>query len=270
MAAVPYPDESIYSWLEATREMLRLGSSEWRQWCRFSAEEPERRIGGAIWGTVPPELGCIDRIPVSWRIGPEWRGMGCPHCSVATQGGLRYPVVTDWLDVRTIACSQHRLLLSYQPTEEAMSIDANQEIFALWDWLEMWRHGCLERQDGKLRRDLVLAAARNWAPEFGGIASVELAWSIEGTGWRLPKPQRQYRPLGPTRVGSLGPMDRAAALLGAYRAWRALTDPSALTLPVWPGPAWLWLARRWRSYGDGQIGAVLAGIVMASFGRRRS
>lgn len=270
VAAVPYPDESIYSWLDATREMLKLGSSDWRQWCRFSVEEPERRLAGTNWGAVPPELGRVDRIPVSWRVGPEWRGMKCPLCSIAVPGGHRYPVVVDWLDVRAIACCKHRLLLTYQPTEGAMPVDTNEEIFALWGWLEMWRHSCLERWDAKLRRDLVLAAGRNWGPQFGSIASAEVAWSIEGAGWKLPNPQRQYRPLGPARTGSLGPMDRAAALLGAFRAWRALTDPSSPTLPTWPGPAWMWLARRWNAYGDGRIGAMFAGIVLASCGRVRS
>lgn len=268
-AANPCAGESIYSWLEATRVQLGLGASEWGQWCGFSGEEPERRINGEDWGALPTELGRIERVPASWRIAAEWREIGCSKCAVATSRSRRYPVLVDWLDARAIACVQHRLLLSYQPAEDAMPVDSNAELLAMWEWLEQWRLENLARQDAKLRRDLVLASGRNWGPGFGPIASAELAWSIEGTGWRLPKPHRQYRPLGPARVGSLSPIDRAASLLGGYRAWRALIDPSTQTLPAWPAAAWDWLARRWCRSGDKCLGAKLEGVAVGSRDRRR-
>lgn len=56
-AAEPCMGESVYSWLDATRLQLGLEEAEWRQWCEFEAKEPERRIGGAEWGRLPPELG---------------------------------------------------------------------------------------------------------------------------------------------------------------------------------------------------------------------
>jgi hypothetical protein len=268
-AATPCVGESIYSWLEATRVQLGVGAPEWRQWCGFSREEPERRTSGEGWGDLPTELGRIERIPASWRIAAEWRGIGCSECAVATSRNPRYPVLVDWLDARTVACAQHRLLLSYQPAEDAMPVDSNAELLAMWRWLEQWRLESLARQDAKLRRDLVLASGRNWGPGFGAIASAELAWVIEGSGWRLPKPQRQYRPLGPARIGSLSPIDRAASLLGAYRAWMALSDPSTQSLPAWPTPAWDWLARRWCRGGDECLGAMLTGVAVASRGGRR-
>jgi len=269
VAATPYPGESIYSWLDATRKMLRLGVSEWSQWCAFSDEEPERRVGGQDWGALPPELDRIEGIPASWRIRADWRAMACSECFVRTAGGRRYPVLVSWLDARAIACVQHRLLLTYQPATEATPVDANGEILALWEWLERWRAGHLAGRDAKLCRDLVLASGRNWGIGFGGIASMHLVWSIEGAGWRMPEPQRRYQPLGPGGVGDLGPADRASALLGAYRAWKALNDPVASPLPSWPPQAWEWLARRWRSGCDERLGAMLAGIAAASrVGRR--
>ena len=267
-AAEPCMGESVYSWLDATRLQLGLEEAEWRQWCEFEAKEPERRIGGAEWGRLPPELGRIERVPSSWRIAAEWRSIGCAMCTAPTQTGVRYPVQVDWLDARAIACSRHRLLLSYAPYRDSMPLDANEELLSLWQWLEDWRHGQVNGQDARLRRDLVLASARNWGPGFGGIASAELAWSIEGAGWALPKPHRTYQPLGPARVGRLAPNDRAAALLGAYRAWTALAAASAQNLPKWPFAAWEWLARRWR-HGDRRLEAMLAGIVIASRGGRR-
>lgn len=93
-----------------------------------------------------------------------------------------------------------------------MPVDSNAELLAMWRWLEQWRLESLARQDAKLRRDLVLASGRNWGPGFGAIASAELAWVIEGSGSRLPKPQRQYRPLGPARPGLVA----SALLIGLH------------------------------------------------------
>jgi hypothetical protein len=262
-AADPYPGESIYSWLEATRVKLKLEERDWKQWCGFSAEEPERRSDGTEWGSLPLELGRIERIPASWRVGAKWRRMSCTRCFLPIAGARRYPVLIDWLDARAIACGKHRLLLGYKPDEEAMSVDANEDLLALWAWLEQWRHGKIEGRDAALRRDLVLASGRNWSTRSDDIASAELAWSIEGIGWSLPRYRANYRPLGPPRVGGLAPMDRAAALLGAYRAWMALGDPPAPTLPSWPTPAWEWLARRWSSRRDRRLGPMLAGILAA-------
>ncbi len=267
-AAEPCMGESVYSWLDATRLQLGLAEAEWREWCRFEAKEPERKMGGAEWGILPNELGRIERIPASWRIAAEWRSLGCAMCTAPTPSGARHPVLVDWLDVRAVACARHRLLLSYAPSRDAMRLDSNEELLALWQWLEEWRDGRVTGQDARLRRDLLLASARNWGPGFGGIASAELAWSIEGAGWALPKAHRTYQPLGPARVGSLAPSDRAAALLGAYRAWTALAATSAKNLPRWPLGAWEWLGRRWR-HVDGRMEAMLAGIVIASRGGGR-
>lgn len=267
-AADPYAGESIYSWLEATRIQLGLNESEWRQWCGFSALEPERRIGGERWGVLPPELDKIERIPASWRIAAEWRRMRCSRCVASASGGTRHPVLVEWLDCRVIACARHRLLLSYHLEEQSLAVE-DSNLSDLWQWLEQWRGGQIDRRDAKLRRDLLLASGRNWSPDFGAIASVEFAWAIEGSGWRLPKPQKQYRPLGPARIGGLGPLDRAAALLGAYRAWMALNAPSTPSLPAWPTAAWEWLARRWHHGGDERLYAMFTGIVAASRLRRR-
>ncbi len=268
-AAVPFPDESIFSWLEATRVKLRLASTEWRQWCGFSAREQERRSDGSSWGRLPPELGQINRIPAAWRIAGNWRQIACPHCSTLEERETRYPVLVDWLDARTIACSEHRVLLSNSPMEDPVPVAVTEEIQGLYDWLQQWRQGVIGVPDARLRRDLVLAAGRNWWPEVAIIASAELAWTIDGTGWRLPKTQSRYRPRGPSRIGGLSPMDRAAALLGAYRAWKALTGRSLESLPHWPIAAWEWLERRLRSGAGPEIGAILRGIVVANRNWRR-
>lgn len=268
-AAVPFPDESIFSWLNATRVKLGLASIEWRQWCGFSEREPERRIDGSPWGQLPPELGQIRRIPAAWRIAGEWRQIACAHCSSLDGKEVRYPVLVDWLDARTIACSEHRVLLCSFPAEDPVPVTVTEEIQGLYEWLQQWRQGSIGVQEARLRRDLVLAAGRNWSPEVASIASAELAWAIEGTGWRLPKAQSRYRPRGPSRIGALNPMDRAAALLGAYRAWRALTDRSSESLPHWPTAAWEWLERRLRPGAGPEIGVMLGGIVIASRNWRR-
>ncbi len=210
-AAVPFPGESVFSWLEATRQRLGLAPSEWREWCGFSPREPERRSDGSAWGKLPTELDRIELIPAAWRIEGTWRQIACPRCVLPVDKGIRYPVLVDWLDARTIACSRHQLLLCYFPADDPVPVTVNQEIQGLYEWLQQWRQGTIERQDARLRRDLVLASGRNWGPGFSKIASAELAWVIEGMGWRLPRTQSCYRPLGPPRIGALGPLDRAAA-----------------------------------------------------------
>lgn len=245
-AAVPFPDESIFSWLEATRIKLGLASPEWRQWCGFSPVEPERRSDGSPWGRLPSELGQISRIPVAWRISGEWRKIACAHCSVLEGTETRHPVLVDWLDARTIACNKHRLLLTTLPAETPVPVTITEEVQDLYEWLEQWRQGLIEVQDARLRRNLVLAAGRNWLPHAANIASAELAWTISGVGWRLPASQSSYQPQQPSRVGTLSPMDRAAALLGAYRTWSALVHGTPEALPQWPQAAWTWLERRLR------------------------
>lgn len=245
--ARPYPGESIVSWLHATRRVLKLPEFEWWAWCGCCPSEPERKATGEEWGRLPEELGRIEQIPAAWRVAGAWRELACPCCRVSDEAGDRYPVLVDWLDVRSIACREHQLLLSQYVPRAALPVSSQPELQALFEWLEQWRNGDLERADARLRRDLVIASGRNWDPSWGGIASSELTWVIEGMGWQLPRSRRAYPPFGPVRIGELPLVDRAAALLGAYRAWQVLNGADSPNLPDWPNQAWAWLGRRARA-----------------------
>lgn len=265
--AIAFPDESRWSWLEGTRRLLCLPEREWLEWCNYSAREPERSTGGMRWRGAPKELGDIHRIPPGWRISPEWRGIVCPRCLVLQEGLERHPVLVDWLDSRTIACSRHGVLLNYSLPEAPRDVDFDPEVASLNRWLVQWRRRVPEAsKEGRFCRDLVVAASRNWSSHEGDIASIELAWVLREKNWLLPtSPRGQIQlPGHPARVGTLPPALRVAALLGAYRAWRSLAGKDVHLLPSWPPEAWQWLAARsLRRNGDEQRTQLLAALARA-------
>lgn len=264
-----FPGESICSWLEGTRCRLGLPEQEWWQWCECSLAEPERKANNRNWGRLPEGLGDISEIPAAWRLGVSWRRLACPDCRVIEAEGERYPVLVDWLDARAFACREHRRILCYFREMDSIEISANDDLTALFNWIEDWRNERIEIREGQLRRDLVIASGRNWAHGFDGVASVGLAWTLEAMGWQLPKMHRSYPSRGPSRFGQLAPRDRSAALFGAYRAWRALMLEDASSLPDWPISAWSWLEHRWSRRDYCRISSKIAGVRLALSSIRR-
>lgn len=262
-----YPGECVHSWLDATRLRLGMKHADWWAWCSCDPSEPERPSHKKAWTGLPAGLGRIDDVPVDWRIAPEWRGVCCPLCVTESTPGIRHPVLVDWLDVRTLCCEQHGLLLCPRGPSERINVTTDSELVAWCDWLRQWREdGKLEVHDRLLRRDLALAAARNWNPSWGPIASVEYGWVLKQRGWLGEWRTLQYRPGGPGRVGGLGHADRMSALYAAWQAWLALREGLAVALPKWPIEAWLWLEPRWRLRGYRQVAAQIFGIAQSLSG----
>jgi len=246
----PVPGEIVHSWLDRIRHELALPEDHWWAWCGCSATEPERRADGRNWVGLPVVLGRIAEVPPSWRIAPRFRSRYCPDCQVPSAGGARHPILVEWLDARVIACDRHRRLLSPMPGSVTLPLDAVAEIESLHQWLRCWRRSDVDLNQLRLRRDLVLTAGRNWSVVSGGTISSELRWTLGQMG--IPEGGRglDYPAHGPARLGELGHPERTAALLGAYRAWRALEGVELECLPRWPVSAWTWLGRRCRARGQ--------------------
>lgn len=245
--ATPYPDESRWSWLEATRARLDLPEREWLRWADFNRAEPERSSPGLQWRNVPQELGDITRVPPFWRVSPSWRRIYCPECKLVEAGRTRHPVLVQWLDARVLTCERHGLLLCHMALQPPQLATFDAEIGELSCWLRGWmREISTSSPESLYRRDLVIASGRNWCTHVGTIASGELAWVLHAKGWLLPVTPKLLLPGLPARIGALCPMLRAAALLGAYRVWNALRGENLENLPRWPTEAWHWLIERSR------------------------
>lgn len=266
-----FPGESVRSWLDATRVRLGLVQEDWWTWCGIDPTEPERPAHKKCWSGLPPALGQISDIPVDLRIAPVWREIYCPHCVVEHKAGIRHPVLTKWLDVRSISCDEHRLLLSYRSLSRCVNILDDPELEA-WDrWLREWRDDRnLDVLEHRFRRDLLLAASRNWSPSWALIAGVGSNWLLTEKGWLARSlPSNLHPPNGPSRVGTLGPSDRMSALFSAWRAWIAMREGVPAALPRWPLEAWQWLEARWRTRVHYECGMQFAGIASA-LARRQS
>ncbi len=264
-----YPGESVRSWLDATRSCLGLGEEDWWDWCSCDPDEPERPLGRRAWRGLPPGLGSVEVIPVDFRIGPRLRVLRCTSCKVMEPWGERSPVAAAWLDVRTICCEEHGLLLGDSSPWAQVSIHEYDELLRWHLWLKEWRvDGCISQIERHFRRDLLLAGARNWGPGRGPIASAEADWDLRQRGWLKGPPGRRHEPGGPCRVGSLERADRLSALFAAWRAWLAIRGELAAALPHWPLSAWVWLERRWRNRGRCEYGKQLSGVV-GTLSRRR-
>lgn len=257
-----YPGETVRSWLDATRRCLGLSEDEWWDWCACDPDEPERPLGRRAWRGLPSELGSIDSVPVDFRIAPGARVLQCPSCAVWERWGQRFPVVAMWLDVRSVCCEEHGLLLGGGSPRARVSIHEDPELMLWHLWLNEWRvDGSISQIEKHFRRDLVLAGARNWGPGRGPIASAEVDWELRQRGWLDGPPGRHHEPGGPGRIGSLHRADRLSALFGAWRAWLAMQGQLAGALPHWPLSAWVWLERRWRDRGGCGYGKQLSGVV---------
>lgn len=261
--------ESVRSWLNRVRLELGLEESEWWLWCGLSASETERRADGQQWQDLPPGIGSISRIPPFWRIDPEWRDVVCPCCFIEGRAGARYPTLVSWLDVRVIACSEHRLLLYHRANIAKISIDLERDLQDLDQWLEEWRMGKCSRMGARLRRDLVMAAGRNWSSHYDVVACAELAWELAQLGLPLSSRTRRYQAGRPSRVGQMIPGERLAALISAFRAWDALNGRNFDRLPRWPLLAWAWLNQRWGDRAHENSGRI-RGIVRSMLSESRS
>lgn len=264
-----FPGESIQSWLEATRVRLGLEAHDWWAWCALDRAEPERRADRRGWTRLPAGLGQIADIPIDLRIAPAWREIYCPRCVVNGPMGFRHPVLAKWLDVRSICCDEHLLLLNYRSTSQCIDVGSDSELLAWHYWLREWRDDdSLVVTEHLFRRDLLLAATRNWSPGWGPIAGVGSNWVLTEKGWLgAGLPNHPQPPGRPGRAGELGPADRMSALYSAWQAWMAIREGVPAGLPRWPLDAWQWLEGRWRKRSYFEVGAQLGGIAK-SLGRR--
>lgn len=260
-----FPGESIRSWLDATRVRLGLAEEEWWTWCGIDPAEPERLAHKKCWSGLPPGLGHISDIPVDLRVAPAWREIYCPNCALEGLSGIRHPVLAKWLDVRSISCDEHRVLLCYRSPSRCVNISDDPELEAWDQWLREWRDDqSLYLVERRFRRDLLLAASRNWSPSSAMIASVGCNWLLTEKGWLARSlPSNLHPPNGPSRVGALGPADRMSALFSAWRAWIAMREGMPTALPRWPLEAWQWLEARWRTRVHYECGTQLAEIASA-------
>lgn len=257
-----FPGESVQSWLEATRVSLGLDAHDWWAWCALDPTETERQAGKKIWTWLPEGLGQVTKVPIDLRIAPAWREIYCPRCVVNAPVGLRHPVLAKWLDVRSICCDEHMLLLNYRSTSKCIDVGSDPELLAWYYWLREWRDdGSLAVAERRFRRDLLLAATRNWSPTSGLIAGVGSKWLLTEKGWLVPgMPSRLQQPGCPGRAGMLSPGDRMSALFSAWQAWMAIGEGMSLALPKWPREAWHWLDARWRTRLPYERGALIADI----------
>lgn len=264
-----FPGESIQSWLEGTRVRLGLEADDWWGWCALDRAEPERQADRKAWTRLPAGLGQVTDVPIDLRIAPAWREIYCPRCVVNAPAGFRHPVLTKWLDVRSICCDEHLLLLNYRSTSQCIDVGSDSELLAWHYWLREWRDdGSLAVTEHRFRRDLLLAASRNWSPNSGLIAGVGSKWLLMERGWLGPGvPSRLQQPGCPGRAGMLSQGDRMSALFSAWQAWIAMREGAASALPKWPREAWHWLEGRWHGRRSHECGAQIAGIV-ESLGRR--
>ncbi len=261
-----HPGESVRSWLDATRILLGISEADWWAWCVCDPAEPERPLYKREWTDLPSGLGRALDVPVDFRIAPEWRDICCPLCVEKTKSGvLRHPVLAAWLDVRTICCEEHDLLLYHRALSIKVDISEDPELLRWCGWLKEWRTDeKLDLLDLRLRRDLALAAARNWGCISGPIASVGSSWVLAEKGWVRTGRGRLYPPGRPSRIGMLAPIDRLSALYAAWRAWLALRTETGVKIPDWPIEAWVWLERRWRSRRCENLSAKMTNIACVS------
>ncbi len=257
-----FPGESIHSWLEATRVRLGLDDGDWWTWCALDRAEPERPAAKKSWKSLPAGLGQIAEIPVDLRIAPAWREIYCPRCVINGPTGIRHPVLTKWLDVRSICCDEHLLLLSYRSTSKFIDVSSDSELLAWYSWLREWRDdSSLAVTEHRFRRDLLLAATRNWSPTSGLIAGVGSGWLLAERGWLgSGMPSSLQQPGCPSRAGMLSQGDRMSALFSAWQAWIALREGASSALPKWPREAWYWLEARWHKRRSHECGARIAVI----------
>lgn len=260
-----YPGESVRSWLDATRILIGLSEAEWWAWCLCDSVEPERPLHKRAWTDLPSGLGHALDIPVDFRVAPGWRDICCPLCvTEARSGTTRHPVLAAWLDVRTICCAEHGFLLCHRAVSRRVDVSEEPELSRWNGWLQEWRSDeKLDLLDRRLRRDLALAAARNWAHYPGPIASVSYSWTLAEKGWVGTGRGHLYPPGRPSRVGMLAPIDRLSALYAAWRAWLALRMGEEVATPDWPIEAWIWLEKRWRLRGYGTFSDKITGVAAA-------
>lgn len=154
------------------------------------------------------------------------------------------------------------LLLNYRSTSKCIDVRSDPELLAWHHWLREWRDdGSLAVVEHRFRRDLLLAATRNWSPTSGLIAGVGSKWLLTEKGWLGPgMPSRLQKPGCPGRAGMLSPGDRMSALFSAWQAWVAMREGASSALPKWPREAWHWLDARWRKRRPHEGGSQIAEI----------
>lgn len=238
-----YPNESRKSWLDAARRASGLNANLWEHWVGGSVEEPEKsRLSGDLeWLGFPVLLGDVTRIPIAWRVRAQYRRLICPSCKISELSCTRFPTKANWLDCRNFICETHHLVLQEfqcDPTSEL-----TDEMLISAQMARDWKNSVDGSPDANLKRDLAQLFYRNWHPYPDVPACAELAWELAHE-YNLSKTVPVLPPSLPTRIGSLPAACRIAALLLAFRAYKALIADPAFRPPV-PQSAVNWFRNRW-------------------------
>lgn len=248
--AQPVVGESRASWMRATRCQLGVSPDEWSRLVGADSNEPERERSGrwTRWQGLPAALGHVATVPRQWRLASCWRSLHCPQC-VIRQGARRWPMYVEWLDARCIWCLRHRRLLDagFHPVGSG-SNPLGTTLEGLCHWLDSWRS--MERSNGHelescWRRDLVLAAMRNWSCATDHYGAIDVSDDLRSAGIQLQECAEIHPPDLPVRIGQLCPQARLATLLKAYRRWAALDGAEAYAATPMTFREWNWLGRRW-------------------------
>lgn len=275
--ALPAEGESFCSWSSATRLLLGFDEKSWLEIIGSDIREPERPARGITWTGVPAKIGSISEVPAAFRSLPEYRRRHCAICFIDQLGNRRWPTMCTWIDVRSIACSKHMLLLQpampSSPDYVHRTLEADDEIYDVFMWLEEWKslersRNIADRVEAHWRRDLTTACTRNWSNYHDHGLGTLILWELHSQGWSIGIGGGRNPPNRPARSGHLTSSVRLGAFIAAYRLWLIFrASGSTLEYARVPDPgrrAWGWLHARWRRRAFPERNAQLRAFCMLS------
>lgn len=245
--------ETRRSWLDHAEKGSLLEPRLWHLWTGSpcSVDEPERGRfpDGSEWSGFPLITGDIRSVPPFWRICGDFRNARCEVCEEELgRLGERFELV-DWCDARCLFCQRHELPLTYGSLgcREWAKLCSSKEISVVpfRSWLDAWRASQLSRDQGRLRRDLVIMAMRNWSgvPSVGVGAA--LGWWLRECGWTISASHHLQAPYKPTRLGYLCAMERIGSLYCAFQWHEQLRLGGSIQRRFLSDSAITWFERRW-------------------------